>query len=401
MKPSKLLTENQPIRSETDKPKVLVVDDSRLVRVTIRKLLRDEFEVLEAVDGEDGWDIILKNQDLKVILTDAGMPRLDGYELISRVRAFSDTVINKLPMVLITGAEVGQTELRQKALELGASDFIIKPFDKAQMIARVRSYVKQDELQRELKSTERNLATHATIDPLSKLNNLRYFLRRVTQELAMAERHHASLSLLGIRIDNPERIRDSHGDKTLEKIILWTVNSLSPLLRKEDILTHTNKCEFIVIAPATNRMSAAIFGERVRKNLLQKKYLETTLTIPVSVSMGLINNISDEMGDAEISLQLLRNRLQKAQDLGGNRICASDKVARTPAIRKKVQIDKQEALRSALLSLTSDISSDNYIDIAKIAKKLLPLLDQVNQGLHLDLAEYVVAFRQKIAKHID
>ncbi|MFV2055493.1 MAG: GGDEF domain-containing protein, partial [Thiohalomonadales bacterium] len=240
-----------------------------------------------------------------------------------------------------------------------------------------------------------------TIDPLSKLNNLRYFLRRTTQELAMAERHHASLSLLGIRIDNPERIRDSHGDKTLEKIILWTVNSLSPLLRKEDILTHTNKCEFIVIAPATNRMSAAIFGERVRKNLLQKKYLETTLTIPVSVSMGLINNISDEMGDAEISLQLLRNRLQKAQDLGGNRICASDKVARTPAIRKKVQIDKQEALRSALLSLTSDISSDNYIDIAKIAKKLLPLLDQVNQGLHLDLAEYVVAFRQKIAKHID
>jgi len=401
MKPSKILTENQPVKPGADKPKVLVVDDSRLVRVAIRKLLRDEFEVLEAVDGEDGWDIILKNHDLKVILTDAGMPRLDGYELISRVRAFSDTVINKLPMVLITGAEVGQTELRQKALELGASDFIIKPFDKAQMIARVRSYVKQDDLQRELKSTERNLATHATIDPLSKLNNLRYFLRRVTQELAMAERHHASLSLLGIRIDNPEKIRDLHGDKTLEKIILWTVKSLSPLLRKEDILTHTHKSEFIVIAPATDRMSAAIFGERVRKNLLQNKYLDTTSTIPISVSMGLINNISDEMGDAEISLQLLRNRLQKAQDLGGNRICASDKVARTPPIRNKVKIDKQTALRSTLASLTSDLSQENHIDIAQIAKKLLPLLDQVNQGLHLDLAEHVVAFRQKIIKHID
>ena len=388
--------EIQPLSEEGSKPKILVVDDSRLVRETVRKLLSAEFDVLEAVDGEDGWDVILQNPDLKVVLTDAGMPKLDGYELIIRVRAHSDAIVSKLPMIMITGAEEGQTELRERALDLGASDFIIKPFDKVQMIARMRSYVKQDELQRELKTTEHTLATHATIDTLTKLNNLRYLLKRASQELALAHRHQSDLSFLGIRIDNTQKIIEKYGKKTFEKIILWSVKRLEPLLRKEDVLTHTDLGEFIIVAPLTNRLSSAIFCDRIRRDILKDTFSETVLALPVTVSMSLVNNVSDTLETAESCLEILRARLDAAQSRGGNRIIASNVSVRINTPKEVIpEFDTREALKS----LTTLVNHQGNIDLSNLANKLLPLLQHIDTELKLDLQEQVKSFREKLLLH--
>jgi len=409
---------SQPLTPTKPKPKILVVDDSRLVRVTVKKLLSAEFDVLEAVDGEDGWDVILKNNDLKAILTDAGMPKLDGYELIARVRGFADSVISKLPMIMITGAEEGQTELRQKALDIGASDFIIKPFDKAQMIARMRSYVKQDELQRDLKTSEKSLATHATINSLTKLNNLRYFLKRSGQELALAYRHTSDLSLVGIRIDNIEQIRAKYDPSTVDKIILWTVKKLTPLMRKEDILTHTDQAEFIIIAPLTNRMSCAIFCDRVRREILKNTFSESVLSLPISVSMGLVNNVSDKLDSSENCLEIVRTRLTSAQSLGGNRIIASGAGIKTPLSKPNVKSSIEPSAKpstktvgkpktevipfdaaTSLQSLSTTVNLQGDIDLSKLANKLLPLLEHIDTELKLDISEQINDFRKKLLMH--
>ena len=78
--------DNQTDDQAPSKPRILIVDDSRLVRIKLTNVLQDEFSIDEAEDGEDGWETLLADDKIQVILTDAGMPNLDGWGLIERIR---------------------------------------------------------------------------------------------------------------------------------------------------------------------------------------------------------------------------------------------------------------------------------------------------------------------------
>ena len=113
----------------TTKPRILVIDDSRVVRLSLKKVLGVEFEITEAEDGEAGWDALLADDQIQVVLTDADMPLLNGYDLIARIRAHDDVRINDIPVNMVTAAD--DEAARTRALDLGATDFVTKPFDKA------------------------------------------------------------------------------------------------------------------------------------------------------------------------------------------------------------------------------------------------------------------------------
>lgn len=99
------------------KPRVLIIDDSRVVRVSLKKVLSNEFDIIEAEDGEEGWAALLADRRIQVVLTDAAMPRLDGYALIARIRAHDDVRINDIPVNMVTAAD--DEAARQRALGLG------------------------------------------------------------------------------------------------------------------------------------------------------------------------------------------------------------------------------------------------------------------------------------------
>jgi len=122
------------------KPWVLVVDDSRVVRRTIMKILGPEFNILEAVDGVAGWSVLRTNSRVEAVVTDIQMPEMDGYSLICKARAVEDPGLREIPFVVITSAEDDIT--RERAYACGANDFILKPFDANQLLGCVRSQLK-------------------------------------------------------------------------------------------------------------------------------------------------------------------------------------------------------------------------------------------------------------------
>ena len=106
------------------RPTVLVVDDSRVVRHAINKILSPEFSIVEAGDGMDGWQSAQKNPGVDLVISDIQMPELDGYGMICKIRAADNPGLREVPIIVITGAEDETT--RERAYACGANDFIQK-----------------------------------------------------------------------------------------------------------------------------------------------------------------------------------------------------------------------------------------------------------------------------------
>ena len=114
---------------------ILVVDDSRTVRAGLSKILRKQFAVIEAVDGEDGWIKLQENPEIQLIVSDIMMPNLDGYGLICRIRGSDSEHMKKIPIIVVTSAE--DEVFRERAHACGANNFIVKPAKAADLLERV------------------------------------------------------------------------------------------------------------------------------------------------------------------------------------------------------------------------------------------------------------------------
>ena len=120
------------------RPQVLVVDDSRVIRKAIDRVLGQEFDLVEAEDGEAGWEVLAKDARTQVVISDIQMPRLDGYGMICRIRAADDPRLRTLPIIVITSAEDDTT--KERAYACGANDFILKPIDSHQLLGCVQNH---------------------------------------------------------------------------------------------------------------------------------------------------------------------------------------------------------------------------------------------------------------------
>lgn len=119
---------------------VLIVDDSKVIRLALSKILREEFEVLQAADGELAWSILSENRNISAVFSDLSMPNLDGYGLLDRIRNSGDTYLTDLPFIVITGNDE-TAELLNKVRTKGGNDLITKPFKTDEIRACVTRYL--------------------------------------------------------------------------------------------------------------------------------------------------------------------------------------------------------------------------------------------------------------------
>jgi len=122
------------------RPVILIVDDSRVMRQALKKILTPLYAVAEAGDGEEGWSRMLERPAIAGVFTDLSMPRLDGFGLMRRIRESGDEEVNTLPILLITGNE-DSAGTRERALAAGATGVIMKPFNAADVLGVVQQHV--------------------------------------------------------------------------------------------------------------------------------------------------------------------------------------------------------------------------------------------------------------------
>ncbi|HCX32883.1 MAG TPA: diguanylate cyclase response regulator, partial [Rhodocyclaceae bacterium] len=130
------------------KPRVLVIDDSRMVRASITRHIRESYEFREEADGDAGWQTLLLDPSVDVVISDLSMPRLDGYGLLERIRSSKIARIREIPVIMISGDEDEQA--RERARRLGASDFVTKGVGTTELLTRLESAIKAARLRREL-----------------------------------------------------------------------------------------------------------------------------------------------------------------------------------------------------------------------------------------------------------
>ena len=248
------------ITSAAEKPRVLVVDDSRLMRKAIHKFIQGEFEATEAEDGEKGWEMLVGDDQIQVVIADVLMPRLDGYALICRIRAADEARIRDVPVIVITGAEDDET--RERAFACGANEFITKPIDGARLLECTRVQARLDQTSRKLAHATEALDEQASIDPLTQLNSRRLFVQRGGEEITIAGKRGTELSLVRLDIDNFRAIYGEHGDDSGDRLLVWVANIIIAQTRDGDILARVGGGAFALVR-TTNPSSDQVQGQRL------------------------------------------------------------------------------------------------------------------------------------------
>ncbi|MDH5649677.1 MAG: diguanylate cyclase [Gammaproteobacteria bacterium] len=381
------MTENTATTSN-DKPKVLVVDDSRVLRRAISKILVNDADIIEAEHGEDGWQKLAENDQVQVLITDIEMPVLDGYQLICRIRASEETRIRNLPIITITGAEDEETKAR--AFACGATDFIIKPLDKVQLQARVQAHAKADNTSRKLEETAAALEEEATTDPLTGLASRRYFLQRVDQDMAHAVRHNTGLTLMRVDIDHFKRLYQKHGDDVADQILVYIARSLQAAARKEDTVARVGGSEFSIIAPSTSKTDATVLADRMRSAIAKQPFNSGDADVPLTLSIGIATYGTDKAESLDALLELVETRLRSAKAEGGNCISAS-------ARNEAVATDTEEVTLDAPAPVQIDEPVMDDSDVPMITEELItmePVIDDTRE-LTIEEAEALIRYESE------
>jgi len=378
------------IQKQYSHPKTLVIDNSQLIRASIKRIIDDDFEVIEAIDGEDGWNKLQEYDDIRIVITDADMPNLNGFDLIQRIRHSKSAYLSAIPIIMVTGADEERCDIRERALSLGATDFISKPFHRAQILARIRTHFKQDEILRALILSKQALVEQSTIDPDTGVNNKRYFLQRGEQALAYAKRHNQELSFISVSIDNYDNLLNEKGEDYIRQVFNWTVAHFKITTRTEDVIAKIDDNLFAIIAPATDRAAAAVLCERIRQSIATNSLSYQGELSNISVSLGLASVQKDRANDLEEIIDLITQRNAVSQQAGGNQTFSTLAEVQTKIVgQPNINLDK----------VVYVIASGNYREFQpqadSIAEKLYPLLVFCNEQLNWQLDDKLAEIKDK------
>lgn len=297
---------------QTAKIKVLVVDDSRVVRIAASKMFDGDFNVLLAVDGAEAWEIIKKTPDIQVIFTDLMMPVMDGYELLRAIRTSDNDNISNLPVIVATGADNPEVA-KQKAISLGATDFITKPFDATDIQARAHSYANFH------KST-RSLKEQTTIDLLTGLMNGKGIHRQLEKEIAFVNRHKSTMATMTIQVDNFKDLFLRVGRSASDTIIKKITEVISRSIRKEDTAARTGIASFLVTMPLAVAPNAMEIADRICSSVERFRAKLGNQKLDITVSIGVCAFDHSNEADFKTVLVVGDQALQKAKGLGRSQI---------------------------------------------------------------------------------
>ena len=300
---------------------VLIIDDSDAVRERIIKTL-ESFNLFaryyEAEDGLEGFKKLLSSP-VDIILCDLEMPRIDGFKFLSMMKSRPD--LQDTPVIMLTG--MNDRDLKIKGLEQGASDYITKPFDPEELVARVKVHLKIKNLQDDLKRTNELLLELSNTDHLTGLFNRRYLMEALEKEIQRCVRKGGNLSLILMDIDHFKQVNDSYGHQQGDVVLQKVTLQLQKELRNYDIATRYGGEEFIAVLPDATLKEAAFVADRVRMSIQAAKFSGALSNLSLTVSLGVTHFSTAGCSSVDGFIKLADDALYRAKANGRNRVeCA-------------------------------------------------------------------------------
>lgn len=240
-----------------NKIKVLIVDDSLTVRSMIARHLNGSYECVMASNGEEGWEALLEDKSITLVFADMHMPVLNGMLLLKRIRESDLERIASVPVIIITGHEDCDAAKRA-SYNVGATDFISKPFVRSEILCCAGSYTRCD---RAITAIENDIAH----DVLSGLHDNHILSIFGNKTIACSERHDIHASVMYVQIAHVEDYIERHGSKLMSNVADEVQGLLENSLRGEEIISVVGTGKFAVVLPRTKIFKANIIASRLRQ----------------------------------------------------------------------------------------------------------------------------------------
>ena len=358
-------------------PKILIVDDSRMVRASLIKQIRHRFQIREESDGESGWGALLIDPSIRLVLTDLGMPKLDGFGLLERIRGSKVQRIHELPVVIISGDE--DDEARQRALDLGANDFVSKGAGCAEMTARLESMLDLTDTRRILALSGQN----PIIDPTSGLATPAYLNHNGEQLLAQVRRRQTAISVMVVEIDHYEQLIEGHGLRVADLITSKLAKIISSKVRREDTISQLSGSRFAVLSPSTSIAGCCAFALRLQRAMEKLVMTYREERIRITISVGIAGSETDGVQSVESLVEAATERVLFGVARGGSRIINNqgevDESAAENYGRRLISIDQ------ALLQLRIGAEDDVMDRLPEVITTMMPLFSLLEERLHFGI----------------
>ena len=273
--------------------KILVIDDVAKIRNLIKRILKSEpsYEIFEAEHSVQALAMIEQDRP-DIILLDVMMPDMDGFELCKKIR--EDLRYNLIYIIMVTAKSDADHKIT--GLDIGADDYITKPFHPGELHARIRNGLRTIEKQR-----------YSMIDQRTLLYNKVFFDNFLQHEIVRSQRYKFDLTILFLDIDHFKNINDNYGHAAGDIVLAEIGGILKAECRQSDIPVRWGGEEFAVILPETSLTNSQVIAERIRITIADHDFPEVG---HITVSIGLAqfsSNVKDLLNQADSALYQAKN----------------------------------------------------------------------------------------------
>ena len=309
--------------------RVLLVDDDPAYRALLKKVLATgEYEVLTATNGREALRV-LREEGVQLVVTDWNMPEMDGIDFCRAVRSAESV---GFVYVIILTAQADKARLLE-AFAAGADDFLSKPCDRQELLARLRAGLRIIELEASLAERSRllhkvnaelailneKLEQMATTDELTGLFNRRQATSRLDELWALAQRYHQPLSCIMADIDHFKKFNDEHGHAAGDLVLENTAFVLKTAARETDVVCRMGGEEFLVLCPNVPASGAALCAERLRATVASRFIPYRDSELRVTISLGVAER-EEGIACPDDLLKAADDALYAAKNAGRNRV---------------------------------------------------------------------------------
>jgi two-component system, cell cycle response regulator len=312
------LQSEPPVAQTSTPPTIVVAEDDRLTRELLSGILKGHGFSVEAVeDGQAAVERVGRG-GVDLVLLDILMPRLNGLEACRLLKSMtSDTF---LPVVLVTVKT--DTASKVEGLRIGADDYVCKPFDEEELVARVEAMLRVKRLHDHVARARAKLERLSVHDDLTGLYNYRYLHNRLSEEFKRAERYHEPLACILVDVDRLQSLNESGGREFGDHVLASAAEVVRHSVREVDVVARFGGDEFLVVLPSTHFAGSVTVAERIWREASEATFIPNGRDIvKMTLSMGVALFPSRDVRSKDALLRATDAALHQAKRDGGNRVC--------------------------------------------------------------------------------
>jgi two-component system, cell cycle response regulator len=298
--------------------RVAVVDDDRAIRKLVHLYLaRAGYEVVEFATGKQARsELIQLTWDLAIL--DRRLPDMDGVVLCHQLKANPE--LRNRYIIMLTGEDEAEDKIL--GFDLGADDYITKPFQPAELLARIRAAKRIIDLQKELLESNRRLELLSITDGLTKLHNHRHFQDELARAFEESQRYHRPLSLVMADLDFFKKVNDTYGHSVGDEVLKTVSAIFQQSIRSTDLAARYGGEEFAVMLPETHLDDAVAFAEKLRSITEATPVATQAGPLHLTISLGVASVPHSRVHSAKGLVVTADKALYRAKRNGRNQVQA-------------------------------------------------------------------------------